>query len=154
MIQAAQVGDGPSGLGTRSKGTSKVLGRQFDWVTENVHFDPPKQTVIRSVEGKFDFTISNVLEPETSGSRLTYRVEVANGMGGFLANLRIRSCTRPMRAPFGQTWRLWRTCWPNIPAASRSSREPARAQCARKAYPRTFLTLILRRRAGVWPVTE
>lgn len=87
MFEAEQVGDGPSGLGTRSKGTSKVLGRQFDWVTETVLFDPPKQTVIRSVEGKFDFTISNVLEPETSGSRLTYRVEVDNGMGGFFRKL-------------------------------------------------------------------
>jgi carbon monoxide dehydrogenase subunit G len=87
VIQAEQVGDGPFGLGTRSRGTSKVLGRQFDWVTENVHFDPPKQTVIRSIEGKFDFTISNVLEPEARGTRLTYRVEVDSGMGGFFGKL-------------------------------------------------------------------
>ncbi|WP_461174823.1 SRPBCC family protein [Arthrobacter sp. Z1-9] len=87
VIQAQQVEDGPVGLGTRSKGTSKVLGRQFDWLTENVHFDPPKQTVIRSVEGKFDFTISNVLEPEAGGTRFTYRVEVNSGMGGFFGKL-------------------------------------------------------------------
>jgi carbon monoxide dehydrogenase subunit G len=87
VIQAEQVGDGPVGPGTRSKGTSKILGRQFDWVTENVHFDPPKQTDIRSVEGKFDFTISNTLEPEAGGTRLTYRVEVDTGMGGFFGKL-------------------------------------------------------------------
>ncbi|WP_458781278.1 SRPBCC family protein [Arthrobacter sp. D3-16] len=87
VIQAEQVGDGPVGVGTRSRGTSKVLGRQFDWVTENVHFDPPKQSVIRSIEGKFDFTISNVLEPEAGGTRLTYRVEVDSGMGGFFGKL-------------------------------------------------------------------
>src|SRR5688500_5423475 len=53
VIRAEQLDDGLVGPGTRSKGTSKILGRQFDWVTENVHFDPPKQTVIRSVDGKF-----------------------------------------------------------------------------------------------------
>lgn len=87
VIRAEQIGDGPFGHGTRSKGTSKILGKQFDWVTENVHFDPPKKTVIRSVEGKFDFIISNVLEPEASGTRLTYRVEVDSGMGGFFGKL-------------------------------------------------------------------
>lgn len=87
VLQAEQVGDAPVGLGTRSRGTSKVLGRQFDWVTENVHFDSPKQSVIRSVEGKFGFTISNVLEPEESGTRLTYRLEVDSGMGGFFGKI-------------------------------------------------------------------
>lgn len=86
VIHAEQVGDGPVGVGTRSRGTSKILGRQFDWVTENVHFDPPRQTVIRSVESKFDFTISNILEPEASGTRLTYRVE-AGSLGGFFGKL-------------------------------------------------------------------
>ncbi|TDL38873.1 SRPBCC family protein [Arthrobacter nitrophenolicus] len=87
VLHAEQVGNAPVGLGTRSRGTSKVLGRQFDWVTENVHFDSPKQSVIRSVEGKFDFTISNVLEPEDSGTRLTYRLEVDSGMGGFFGKI-------------------------------------------------------------------
>jgi carbon monoxide dehydrogenase subunit G len=87
VIHAEQVGDGPVGLGTRSKGTSKILGRQFDWITENVHFDPPRQSVIRSVGGKFDFKISNVLEPEAGGTRLTYRVEVDSGIGGVFGKL-------------------------------------------------------------------
>lgn len=86
-IQAEQIGDGPFGPGTRSKGTSKILGKQFDWVTENVHFDPAKRTVIRSIGSKFDFTISNILEPEASGTRLIYRVEVDTGMGGFFSKL-------------------------------------------------------------------
>lgn len=87
VIHAEQVDDGPVGLGTRSKGTSKILGRQFDWMTENIHFDPPKHTVIRSVEGKFGFTISNILKPEASGTRLIYRVEADNGLGGFFGKL-------------------------------------------------------------------
>jgi carbon monoxide dehydrogenase subunit G len=87
VIRAEQLDDGLVGPGTRSKGTSKILGRQFDWVTENVHFDPPKQTVIRSVDGKFGFTISNILEPEAGGTRLTYRLEVDSGLGGFFGKL-------------------------------------------------------------------
>lgn len=87
VIRAEQVDDGPVGPGTRSKGTSKILGRQFDWMTENVHFDPPKHMVIRSVDGKFGFTISNILEPEAGGTRLTYRVEVDSGLGGFFGKL-------------------------------------------------------------------
>jgi carbon monoxide dehydrogenase subunit G len=86
VIEAERVGDAPVGVGTRFRGTSKILGRQFDWVTENVLFDPPNKTVIRSVEGNFDFSISNILEPEASGTRLTYRVEV-DSLGGFFGKL-------------------------------------------------------------------
>jgi carbon monoxide dehydrogenase subunit G len=75
VIRAEQVGEGPVGLGTRSRGTSKIMGRHFDWVTENVHFDSPKESVIRSVEGDLSFTISNHLEPQGEGTKLTYRVE-------------------------------------------------------------------------------
>lgn len=87
VISAEQIGDGPIGLGTRSKGTSKILGRQFDWVTENVQFDPPRHRVIRSVDGKFDFTISNTLEPEAGGTRFTYRVDVDSGLGGLFGRM-------------------------------------------------------------------
>jgi carbon monoxide dehydrogenase subunit G len=87
VIRAEQVGDGPVGLGTRSRGTSKIMGRHFDWVTENVHFDSPKESVIRSVEGDLSFTISNHLEPQGEGTKLTYRVEADSGLGGVFGRL-------------------------------------------------------------------
>lgn len=87
VVQAEQVGDGPVGVGTRTKGSSNVLGRHFDWVSENTHFDPPNKTVIRSVEGKFDFTITDTLESEGDGTRLTHRIDAGTGLGGVFGKL-------------------------------------------------------------------
>ena len=87
VVQAEQIGDGPVEVGTRFKGTSKIMGRRFDWVTENTHFDPPTKTVIRSVEGKLDFTISYTLEPQGEGTRLMYRIDAASGLGGVFGKL-------------------------------------------------------------------
>ena len=33
VLKAEQVGTGPVGLGTRTRGTSKIMGRHFDWTT-------------------------------------------------------------------------------------------------------------------------
>ena len=87
VVQAEQMGDGPVEVGTRFKGTSKIMGRRFDWVTENTHFEPPTKTVIRSVEGKLDFTISYTLEPQGDGTQLTYRIDAASGLGGVFGKL-------------------------------------------------------------------
>ena len=76
VIQAEQLGDGPVQVGPRFKGTSKIMGRRFDWVTENIQFEPPSKTVIRSVEGPMTFTISYSLEPQgADGTRLTYSID-------------------------------------------------------------------------------
>ncbi|MDQ0078443.1 SRPBCC family protein [Arthrobacter oryzae] len=87
VIRSEQIGDGPVGVGTRSEGTSKIMGRHFDWVTENTYFDPPNRTVIQSVDGKFDFTIAYSLEPQDHGTRLTYRVDAPSGLGGVFGKL-------------------------------------------------------------------
>jgi carbon monoxide dehydrogenase subunit G len=87
VIQAEQLGDGPVKLGTRFTGTSKIMGRRFDWTTENIEFEPPSKTVIRSVEGPMDFTISYILEPEGNGTRLTYRIDAGSGLGGVFGKL-------------------------------------------------------------------
>lgn len=87
IVHAEQVGDGPVGVGTRSKGTSKIMGRRFDWVTENIQFDPPAKSVIRSVEGPMTFTISYSLEAEGDGTRLMYQVDADSGLGGLFGKL-------------------------------------------------------------------
>ncbi|MCU1434820.1 MAG: hypothetical protein JWR71_1545 [Pseudarthrobacter sp.] len=88
VIQAEQLGDGPVHVGTRFKGTSKIMGRRFDWVTENIQFEPPSKTVIRSVEGPMTFTISYSLEPQgADGTRLTYSIDAASGLGGVFGKL-------------------------------------------------------------------
>jgi carbon monoxide dehydrogenase subunit G len=87
VISSEQVGDGPLGVGTRGRGTSKVMGRQFDWTVEVAEFDPPRRMVSRSVEGKLDFTITFQVEPADGGTRLTQRIDAASGLGGIFGKL-------------------------------------------------------------------
>jgi carbon monoxide dehydrogenase subunit G len=87
VTSSEQVSDGPVGLGSRGRGTSKVMGRTFDWTTEIVEFDRPRRLVSRSVEGKLDFTVSLTMEPSDGGTRLTQRIEAASGLGGIFGKL-------------------------------------------------------------------
>jgi hypothetical protein len=50
------------------------------------HFDPHQLTVIGSIDGKFSFAISNILEPEASGKRFTY-LDGDSGLARFFARL-------------------------------------------------------------------
>jgi uncharacterized membrane protein len=102
IVQAEQVGADPVGVGTRWRGTSKVLGRRFDWTTEITEFDPPRRSSSGSVEGKLHFTVTILLEPSERGTRFTYRVDAASGLGGVFGRLADpiveRAQTRTVRA--------------------------------------------------------
>lgn len=87
IVQAEQVGAEPVALGTRAQGTSKILGRPFQWTTEVTEFDPPRRATFRSVEGKLAFTVTNTLEPADGGTQHTYRVEAESGLGGIFGRL-------------------------------------------------------------------
>ncbi|HEV7567056.1 MAG TPA: SRPBCC family protein [Microbacteriaceae bacterium] len=87
VITADQVGTEPMGLGVRSKGTSKIMGRHFDWITEVVEYDRPRRFANRSVEGTLEFTVTLALEPAGDGTRLTYRIDAASGLGGIFGRL-------------------------------------------------------------------
>lgn len=87
ILQAEQVGADPVGVGTRWRGTSKILGRRFEWTTEVTEFDRPRRSSSRSVEGKLQFTVTILLEPADGGTRHTYRVDAASGLGGVFGRL-------------------------------------------------------------------
>jgi uncharacterized membrane protein len=87
IVRAEQVGADPVGVGTRWRGTSKILGRRFEWTTELTEFDPPRRSSSRSVEGKLEFTVTILLEPADGGTRYTYRVDAASGLGGVFGRL-------------------------------------------------------------------
>lgn len=87
IVAAEQIGSGPVGLGTRVRGTSKVMGRHFDWVTEQTVLEPPTRSVFRSVEGPLTFTVTITLEPAEGGARLTYRIDADPGLGGVFGRL-------------------------------------------------------------------
>lgn len=82
ILHSELEGDGPVQVGSRFKGTSKILGRTFDWVVEVTVNDRPTKQAIRSVEGKIDFTGTYILTPEGEGTRVDYRLEAAAGLGG------------------------------------------------------------------------
>ena len=87
IVAAEQVGTGPVGLGTRNRGTSKIMGRHFDWTTEATEFEPPKRITNTSVEGRIHFTVTNLLEPAAGGTKLTYRIDAESGLGGVFGRL-------------------------------------------------------------------
>jgi uncharacterized membrane protein len=105
LLQAEQIGTDPVGVGTRSRGTSKILGRRFEWTTEVTEFDPPRRLSFRSVEGKVNFSVTNVLEPVDGGTQYTYRVDAESGLGGVFGLLADpivqRAQARTVRANLG-----------------------------------------------------
>ena len=66
---------------------SAILGRRFEWTTELTEFDRPRRSSSRSVEGKLQFTVTILLEPADGGTRFTYRVDAASGLGGVFGRL-------------------------------------------------------------------
>ncbi|MDQ0146106.1 SRPBCC family protein [Pseudarthrobacter niigatensis] len=87
VTASEQVGTGPVAEGTRGRGTSKVMGRRFDWTVEVVEFDPPRRMVSRSVEGKLNFTVTFTLEPAGGGTRVTQRIDADSGLGGIFGKI-------------------------------------------------------------------
>lgn len=81
-IEAEQIGADPVGVGTRTRGTSKILGRRFDWVTETVEFDRPRGSSVRAVEGQLAFSVTYLCEGEAGGTRFTCRMDAESGLGG------------------------------------------------------------------------
>lgn len=87
VTTSEQVGAGPVAEGTRGRGTSKVMGRRFDWTVEVAEFDPPRRMVSRSVEGKLNFTVTFTLEPADAGTRVTQRIDAESGLGGIFGKI-------------------------------------------------------------------
>lgn len=87
VVHAETIGGGPEQLGTRAHGTSKIVGKKFDWTAEIIEFRPPSSLVSRSVDGQLKFTITNSFQPEGDGTRLTYRIDAASGLGGVFGKL-------------------------------------------------------------------
>ena len=87
VVKAEKVGTRPVGLGTRTRGTSTIMGRHLDWATEATEFEPPTRITYTSVEGQISFAVTNVLEPVEGGTMLTYRVDTGSGLGGVFGRL-------------------------------------------------------------------
>ena len=87
IVAAEQLDSGPISAGTRWRGTSKILGRTFRWVTEVTEIHAPERMSSRSVEGDLTFTASYRLRPIAGATLLTYRLEAESGLGGLFGRL-------------------------------------------------------------------
>lgn len=87
VTEVEQVTDGEVGLGTRYRGSTKVLGRSLTWTTEVVKFEPVTAYAAKTVEAKLPFSLAWTLVPEGEGTRLTYRLEAESGLGGVFGKL-------------------------------------------------------------------
>jgi hypothetical protein len=86
-VEAVQLTEGPPGLGTRTRGVSKLLGRRLEWVTEVTAFEPGKLATWTTVDGPFRFSATSRVEPVASGARFTYWVGGESGLGGVFGRL-------------------------------------------------------------------
>ena len=110
-IEAEQIGRGEPGLGTRTKGVSKLLGKRLDWTSEVTAFEPDALATYSTVGGKLKFSATSRLEPVDGGTRFTYRVEAESGLAGVFGKMsdplvdqrsrpdRPRQSGKPRRAP-------------------------------------------------------
>jgi carbon monoxide dehydrogenase subunit G len=87
IVHAELLDAGPVGAGSSMRGTSKILGRRFDWTTEVTYFEPPRRSSMRSVGGDLKFTVTFTVQPEGSGTRLTQRIDADSGLGGIFGKL-------------------------------------------------------------------
>jgi uncharacterized membrane protein len=87
IMEAEQVDEGPTQVGTRYRGVSKILGRRFEWTTKVTEFEPPTLTTYQSVQGKLNFTVTHRLQPENAGTRFTYKIEADAGLGGLFGRI-------------------------------------------------------------------
>ena len=87
ITRIEQVTPGEVGTGTQWKGGTNVLGRNFDWVSEVVEFEPPYRSRTTCIEGKLAFEITYSLSPEDGGTLFTYRIDAESGLGGVFGKL-------------------------------------------------------------------
>ncbi len=87
IVASEQQGDGPVGVGTRTRGASKILGRHFEWTTEVTQMEPPRLFTLRSVEGTMTFVVTSSFESADGGTRFTYRIDADSGLGGVFGKM-------------------------------------------------------------------
>jgi uncharacterized protein YndB with AHSA1/START domain len=100
-IEAEQIGGGEPGMGTRTKGVSKLLGKRLDWVSEVTAFEPGSSVTYAATSGKMTLSATSTLEPTAEGTRFTYRVEAGSGLGGVFGRMSDPVVTRALGRMIG-----------------------------------------------------
>ncbi|UCD97355.1 MAG: SRPBCC family protein [Chloroflexota bacterium] len=78
---ASWVSDGPIGVGSTWKTTTSLLGREIEAELQITDYQPPNQTTFKSISGPIPIEVTAKVEPQDSGSLLTFSGKVE--LGGF-----------------------------------------------------------------------
>ncbi|MGB8390746.1 SRPBCC family protein [Mycobacterium sp.] len=87
LHQVTQVTDGPVAVGTRWRGTMRLLGVAFTALVEFTRCEPNNAAEFTSVEAKFRFSSAITFEEVDGKTRFTYRTETASGFDGIFGKL-------------------------------------------------------------------
>ncbi|TPV52650.1 hypothetical protein FJ661_04995 [Pseudarthrobacter phenanthrenivorans] len=74
-------------VGSRSTGTTKVLGRRIEWTVEVIEYDPPHRIVSRSVQSPLQFTVAFSTKAQEGGTLFTVRLDTESGLGGVFGRI-------------------------------------------------------------------
>ncbi|TSD46192.1 hypothetical protein FFI94_008465 [Rhodococcus sp. KBS0724] len=87
IVESRQITDGPTGVGSRWQGASRILGKRIDWTAEFTEYDAPKRTSAKSVKSPVAFTLTTTCEEVEKGTRVTYRLDSESGLGGVFGRM-------------------------------------------------------------------
>jgi ligand-binding SRPBCC domain-containing protein len=94
--------DGPLEVGTRLRGSARVLGRQIPWTSECTVLETPHHMRIESVDAPLSFVFDYRYDSADGGTKATIRCETESGLGGVFGKfgdaLVTRTYTKQLRA--------------------------------------------------------
>ncbi len=76
VLEAEQTSEGPVGLGTTARGVSSFLGRQLEWTSVVIEYEPDVGRSTAHVKwGPIEFDQTVTLEPVEGGTRVSFLME-------------------------------------------------------------------------------
>lgn len=74
-------------VGARTRGTTRLAGKNFEWTAEYTEWEPPRRASFRSIEAAFDFEGTITAEDVgNDATRVTWRIQTET-LGGFFGKL-------------------------------------------------------------------
>ena len=81
LIEVKKISEGPTGVGTKFSGPTKILGRRIDSTLAVIAFEPNKKLSANLVSGPIEATIKWNFEPTEGGTKVTWAAQA--NIGGF-----------------------------------------------------------------------
>ena len=76
---ASWISEGPIGVGSTWKTTANLFGREIEAEMQITDWQPPSQTSFKAISGPIPFEVTAKVEPQDSGTLLTFSGKVELG---------------------------------------------------------------------------